>query len=92
MIKESATCHREEELLLRDGQQVSSSGLVSGIREVVMTKRMLASDNKVSHKMKNEMNLTDAEMQTLVRWVNAGAPVDGDVDPLVGLQWPETKG
>ena len=41
--------------------------------------------------MKNEMNLTDAEMQTLVRWVNAGAPVDGDVDPLVGLQWPETK-
>ena len=59
-----------------------------------MTKRMPPGqiDNKVSHKMKNEMNLTDAEMQTLVRWVNAGAPVDGDVDPLVGLQWPETSG
>jgi hypothetical protein len=41
--------------------------------------------------MKNEMNLTDAEMQTLVRWVNAGSPIDGDSDPLVGLVWSDTK-
>ena len=41
--------------------------------------------------MKNEMNLTDTEMQTLVRWVNAGSPIDGDSDPLVGLVWSDTK-
>ena len=54
-----------------------------------MTKRMPPGqiDNKVSHKMKNEMNLTDAEMQTLVRWVNAGAPVDGD-----GIHWLDFNG
>jgi len=63
------------------------------IREVVMTKRMPPGqiDNKVSHRMKNEMNLSDAEMQTLVRWVNAGSPVDGEVDPLEDLVWSDTK-
>jgi hypothetical protein len=63
------------------------------IREVVMTKRMPPGqiDSRVSHNMKNEMNLTDAEMQTLVRWVNAGSPIDGDSDPLVGLVWSDTK-
>jgi hypothetical protein len=63
------------------------------IREVVMTKRMPPGqiDNKVGHKMKNEMNLSDEEMQKLVRWVNAGSAVDGDVDPLANLVWPDTK-
>jgi hypothetical protein len=63
------------------------------IREVVLTKRMPPGqiDNKVGHKMKNEMNLSDEEMQKLVRWVDAGSPVDGDEDPLTALTWPDTK-
>ena len=95
VIKENcATCHREGGIApFAMDSKLALQGWSPMIREVVMTKRMPPGqiDNKVSHKMKNEMNLTDAEMQTLVRWVNAGAPVDGDVDPLVGLQWPETK-
>ena len=63
------------------------------IREVVMTRRMPPGqiDNKVGHRIKNEMNLSDEEMQKLVRWVNAGSPVDGDHDPLAELVWPDTK-
>ena len=65
------------------------------IREVIMTKRMPPGqiDNKVGHRMKNEMNLSDSEMQMLVRWVNAGSPVDtrDGVDPLAELVWPDTK-
>jgi hypothetical protein len=63
------------------------------IREVVMTKRMPPGqlDNKVGHRTKNMMNLTDAEIQTLVRWVNAGSPIDGESDPLANLTWPDTK-
>ena len=63
------------------------------IREVVMTKRMPPGqvDNKVGHKMKNEMNLSDDEMQKLVRWVNTGSKVDSDNDPLTALTWPTDK-
>ena len=95
VIKENcANCHREGGIApFAMDSKLALQGWSPMIREVVMTKRMPPGqiDNKISHKMKNVMNLTDAEMQTLVRWVNAGAPVDGDVDPLVGLQWPDTK-
>ena len=95
VIKENcATCHREGGIApFAMDSKLALQGWSPMIREVVMTKRMPPGqiDTKVSHKMKNQMNLSDAEMQTLVRWVNAGSPVDGDVDPLVGLQWPDTK-
>jgi hypothetical protein len=63
------------------------------IREVVLTKRMPPGqiDNKVGHKIKNEMNLSDSDMQKLVHWVNAGSPVESDNDPLTELIWPESK-
>ena len=95
VIKENcANCHREGGIApFAMDSKLALQGWSPMIREVVMTKRMPPGqiDTKVSHKMKNQMNLSDAEMQTLVRWVNAGSPVDGDVDPLVGLQWPDTK-
>lgn len=89
-----ANCHREGGIApFAMDSKLAMQGWSPMIREVVMTKRMPPGqiDNKVSHRMKNEMNLSDAEMQTLVRWVNAGSPLDGDADPLVGLEWPETK-
>ena len=96
IIKENcANCHREGGIApFAMDSKLALQGWSPMIREVVMTKRMPPGqiDTKVSHKMKNQMNLSDAEMQTLVRWVNAGSPVDGgDLDPLVGLEWPETK-
>ena len=95
VIKENcANCHREGGIApFAMDSKLALQGWSPMIREVVMTKRMPPGqiDTKVSHKMKNQMNLSDAEMQTLVRWVNAGSPVDGDEDPLVGIQWPDTK-
>ena len=64
------------------------------IREVVMTRRMPPGqiDNKVGHRMRNEMNLSDEEMVKLVSWINAGSQVQqDDRDPLSELVWPDTK-
>ena len=95
VIKENcANCHREGGIApFAMDSKLALQGWSPMIREVVMTKRMPPGqiDNKVSHRMKNEMNLSDAEMQTLVRWVNAGSPVDGEVDPLEDLVWSDTK-
>ena len=89
-----AECHREGGVApFAMDSSLAVQGWSPMIREVVMTKRMPPGqiDNKVGHKMKNEMNLSDEEMQKLVRWVNAGSPVQGDEDPLTSLVWPETK-
>lgn len=89
-----AECHREGGIApFAMDSNLAVQGWSPMIREVVMTKRMPPGqiDNKVGHKMKNEMNLSDEEMQKLVRWVNAGSVVDGDEDPLAQLVWPDSK-
>lgn len=89
-----AECHREGGIApFAMDNKLAVQGWSPMIREVVMTKRMPPGqiDNKVGHKMANEMNLQDDEMQKLVRWVNAGSPAQGDEDPLTALSWPDTK-
>ncbi|MCY4263781.1 MAG: hypothetical protein OXE78_02865 [Gammaproteobacteria bacterium] len=90
-----AECHREGGIApFAMDNKLAVKGWSPMIREVILTKRMPPGqiDNKVGQKMKNEMNLSDEEMQKLVRWVNNGSKVDGgDVDPLAGLVWPDTK-
>ncbi len=89
-----ASCHREGGIApFAMDSKLAVQGWSPMIREVVMTKRMPPGqiDNKVGHKMKNEMNLSDEEMQKLVRWVDSGSAVDGDADPLAALVWPESK-
>lgn len=89
-----AECHREGGIApFAMDSNLAVQGWSPMIREVVMTKRMPPGqiDNKVGRKMKNEMNLSDEEMQKLVHWINAGATVDSTNDPLTALVWPETK-
>jgi mono/diheme cytochrome c family protein len=89
-----AECHREGGIApFAMDNKLAVQGWSPMIREVVMTKRMPPGqiDNKVGHKMANEMNLQDDEIQKLVRWVNAGSPAQGDADPLTALTWPDTK-
>lgn len=89
-----ANCHREGGIApFAMDSSLAVQGWSPMIREVVMTKRMPPGqvDNKVGHKMKNEMNLNDNEMQKLVRWVNAGSNVEGETDPLTTLVWPDIK-
>lgn len=89
-----AECHREGGIApFAMDNKLAVQGWSPMIREVVMTKRMPPGqiDNKVGHKIANEMNLQDDEIQKLVRWVNAGSPAQGDEDPLTALSWPDTK-
>jgi len=89
-----AECHREGGIApFAMDSNLAVQGWSPMIREVVMTKRMPPGqiDNKVGRKMKNEMNLSDEEMQKLVHWINTGAKVDSDNDPLTALVWPDTK-
>ena len=89
-----AECHREGGIApFAMDNKLAVQGWSPMIREVVMTKRMPPGqiDNKVGHKMANEMNLQDEEIQKLVRWVNAGSPAFGEVDPLMDLEWPDSK-
>lgn len=89
-----AQCHREGGIApFAMDNNLAVQGWSPMIREVVLTKRMPPGqiDNKVGRKMKNEMNLSDEEMQKLVHWINAGAIVDSENDPLTALVWPDTK-
>ena len=94
VVENCANCHREGGIApFAIDSKLAMQGWSPMIREVIMTRRMPPGqiDNKIGHKIKGETNLSDAEMQTLVRWVDAGSPMDGDTDPLVNLVWPDTK-
>lgn len=65
------------------------------IREVIMTRRMPPwhADPEVGHFLADG-SLSNAEQETLVRWIDAGSPRDGTEDPLImgpvatdGGQW-----
>ncbi len=88
-----AHCHRENSIA---PFALNSHQLVQGwspmIREVLLTKRMPPGqiDPHVGNII-DMVNLSNEEMQTLVHWIDAGSPVDGDRDPLAELTWPESK-
>ena len=88
-----ASCHREGGIA---PFAMDSHAMVRGwspmIREVIMTKRMPPGqlDPHVGN-FENDMVLTEAETQTLLTWIAAGSPRDGDSDPLAELTWPTSK-
>ena len=88
-----ASCHREGGVA---PFAMDSYSMIRGwspmIREVVMTKRMPPGqiDPHVGS-FENDMLLTDSEQQTLLHWIEAGAPRDGTTDPLAHLSWPESE-
>ena len=82
-----AACHRESGIA---PFAMDSYSMMRGwspmIREVIMTKRMPPGqiDPHVGS-FENDMVLTDSEAQTLLHWIEAGAPRDGTTDPLAHL-------
>ena len=94
IARNCAECHRQGGIApFAMDSRLAVQGWSPMIREVVMTRRMPPGqiDNKVGHKIRNEMNLSDEEMMKLVSWINAGSQVDGEADPLTELTWPDTK-
>jgi mono/diheme cytochrome c family protein len=88
-----ASCHREGGVA---PFAMDSHTMIRGwspmIREVLMTKRMPPGqiDPHVGE-FSNDMVLDDADAQALVHWIDAGAPHDGNNDPLAALTWPQSE-
>ena len=76
---------------------MNSHAMVQGfsqmIREVITTRRMPPGqiDTHVGRPIENAAGLSIAEQQTLVHWINAGSPIDGEGDPLTELEFEDAK-
>jgi len=76
---------------------MNSHAMVQGwsamMREVLMTQRMPPGqvDTHVGRELLQVAGLSPAEMQKMVHWIDAGAPADGQPDPLQGLTFADTK-
>ena len=87
-------CHHEGGI---GSWPMNSHAMVRGwspmMREVIMTRRMPPGqvDPHVGKPLLEMGNLTIQEKQDLVHWINAGSPVDGDVDPLAGLSFTKSR-
>ena len=93
LIDKCVTCHREGGI---GPWQMSSYDMVRGfapmVREVVRTQRMPPwhADPHYST-FSNNRGLTTAQAQTLVHWIEAGAPRGNGNDPLLSQRkdWPK---
>ena len=76
---------------------MNSHAMVRGwspmMREVLMTRRMPPGqvDPHVGKPLLEVAGLTADEQRTLVSWIDAGAPMDKDVDPLAALEIEHTQ-
>ena len=76
---------------------MSNHAMIQGwsamMREVVMTRRMPPGqiDPHVGKEIDEVAGLTNRELQQLVHWIDAGAPVDGQSDPLTAMTFEDPK-
>lgn len=80
-----ASCHRDGGVApwaMDSHQMVSGWGPM--MRETLLTMRMPPAqiDNVFVDKFVDLHFITDTEKTVLVKWIDAGSPVDGDIDPL----------
>lgn len=93
LAENCASCHREGGIA---PFAMDSHAMVQGwspmIREVLMTKRMPPGqiDGHIGEFI-NDRLVDDADVRNLIAWAEAGAPNDGDVDPLAELTWSTSK-
>ncbi len=93
ILKENCVnCHREGGIapFAMDSHQMVL-GWSSMMRETLMTKRMPPAqvDPDIKH-FSNARYISDADLQTLVHWIDAGAPRgDNPDEPLAGLSFQE---
>ncbi len=93
LAEQCAACHREGGVA---PFAMDSHAMVQGwspmIREVLMTKRMPpgAIDGHIGEFM-NDRLIEEQDVRNIIAWAEAGAPKDGDEDPLTQLTWPESK-
>jgi len=84
-VEQCQACHREGGIApwaMTNYQMVQ--GFAPAIKEAIVSKRMPPGqiDRKYAGTIINHRTLSNREVDTIVAWIDAGAPVDGDRDPL----------
>ena len=84
LLDKCVSCHREGGIgpwAMADYDMVRGFSLM--MREVIRTKRMPPwhADPDIGH-WSNDRSMTNNEVQTLINWIEAGTPRDGEIDPL----------
>lgn len=94
VAEQCATCHREGGIgPFAMDSHLMLQGWSPMIREVLLTKRMPPTqvDPNIGH-FSNARYMSDADPQTLVHWIDAGAPRGAAaVDPLTEIEMPNWK-
>jgi hypothetical protein len=91
LVEKCASCHRPGGIgpwAMNSHQMVQ--GFSPMIREVILTRRMPPwhADPQVN-RFKHDMSLSIEQAQTLVRWIDAGAPRGEHADPLLAVVEPD---
>ncbi len=87
-------CHREGGIgPWAMNSHLMVQGFAPMIREVLQTRRMPPGqiDTHVGRPLAEVAGLTADARQKLVHWIDAGAPRDGDEDPLTRLKFADSK-
>ncbi len=94
VAEQCASCHREGGIgPFAMDSHLMLQGWSPMIREVLLTKRMPPTqvDPYIGH-FDNARYISEADMQTLVHWIDAGAPRGAAaVDPLAELSFPDRR-
>ena len=94
LVDNCVSCHHDGAIA---PWSMSSHAMIRGwspmMREVLMTRRMPPGqiDMHVGKPIAGVAGLSDKEKQLLVHWIDAGSPIDGDVDPLTKLTFNDPK-
>ena len=94
IAEQCATCHREGGIgPFAMDSHLMLQGWSPMIREVLLTRRMPPTqvDPNIGH-FSNARYMPEADMQTLVHWIDAGAPRGvADVDPLSQIEFADRR-
>jgi peroxiredoxin len=92
LIDNCASCHRDGGVApFAMDSHLMIKGWSPMMRETLMTKRMPPGQVDSHIGEVDALGLTEREIQTLVHWIDAGSPQDGNSDPLAQLSWNESK-
>ncbi len=94
VAEQCASCHREGGIgPFAMDSHLMLQGWSPMVREVLLTKRMPPTqvDPYIGH-FDNARYISDADLQTLVHWIDAGAPRGASaIDPLAELSFPDRR-
>jgi hypothetical protein len=94
LIEQCQMCHRENGIApwAMSNYQIVQ-GFAPAMREAIVSKRMPPGqiDPKYADVIVNHRTLSHTEEETLLAWIDAGAPVEGDVDPLTLTEYSKSE-